>query len=185
MPSFAIILPVADLVAIAVLVLGLYFPRHRRRDLMLAYLALNVGVLATAKALAATSVNMGLGIGLFGILAMIRLRSEELDQHEIAYYFSALAMGLIGGLGQAMGWTAVGMIAGIIVVIAVADSPQLVGGYRKQLVIVDQALADEEQLRAKLEGLFGVPMSSIQVRKIDYVQDLTWVDVRYVLRGRA
>ena len=41
-----------DLVAISVLAFGVYFPRHRRRDLVVAYLGVNVGVLAVATALA-------------------------------------------------------------------------------------------------------------------------------------
>src|SRR3954465_15490303 len=89
----------ADIVAICLLVLGVYFPRHRRRDLVIAYLGINVGVLAVSGALASSSVGAGLGLGLFGVLSIIRLRSTELDQPEVAYYFSALALGLLGGLG--------------------------------------------------------------------------------------
>jgi len=40
-----------DLVAVTLLVFGLYFPRHRRRDLVVAYLGVNVGVLAVAGSL--------------------------------------------------------------------------------------------------------------------------------------
>ena len=46
-----------------------------------------------------SAATVGLGLGLFGVLSIIRLRSDELGQHEIAYYFAALAIGLIGGLG--------------------------------------------------------------------------------------
>ena len=90
----------ADIVAICLLVFGIYFPRHRRRDLVIAYLGINVGVLAVSGALASSSVGAGLGLGLFGVLSIIRLRSTELDQPEVAYYFSALALGLLGGWGR-------------------------------------------------------------------------------------
>ena len=93
-----------DLVAISIMVFGLYFPRHRRRDLVAAYLGVNVGVLAVANALASTSVSAGLGLGLFGVLSIIRLRSNELEQEEIAYYFAALALGLLGGLPVEPAW---------------------------------------------------------------------------------
>ena len=89
-----------DLAAISVLAFGVYFPRHRRRDLVVAYLGVNVGVLAVATALADSAVGAGLGLGLFGVLSIIRLRSTELTQHEVAYYFSALALGLLGGLAS-------------------------------------------------------------------------------------
>lgn len=41
---------------------------------------------------------MGLGLGLFGVLSIIRLRSSEISQHEVAYYFASLAIGLISGM---------------------------------------------------------------------------------------
>ena len=86
-----------DLVAVAILTFALYLPRHRRRDLVVAYIGVNVGVFAVATALGASTVGAGLGLGLFGVLSIIRLRSSELDQHEIAYYFAALAVGLLCG----------------------------------------------------------------------------------------
>ena len=65
-----------DLVAILVLVFGLYVPRHNRRDLVVAFLGVNVGVLAVSAALLDSAVTAGLGLGLFGVLSIIRLRSD-------------------------------------------------------------------------------------------------------------
>ena len=86
----------ADLAAISLLVFALYFPRHRRKDLVAAFLGVNVGVLAVSHALGSSDIGAGLGLGLFGVLSIIRLRSTELDHEEIAYYFAALALGLLG-----------------------------------------------------------------------------------------
>jgi Domain of unknown function (DUF4956) len=70
----------AEVVAVTVLVLGLYFPRHRRRDLMVAFFGVNIGVLAVADALRSSNAGTGLGLGfaLFGVLSIIQLRSTEL-----------------------------------------------------------------------------------------------------------
>ena len=57
-----------DAVAGAVLVFGLYFPRHRRRDMVVAYLGINVGVLGVTQALSSAQISAGLGLGLFGVL---------------------------------------------------------------------------------------------------------------------
>ena len=94
-----LILIAADLAAISILTFALYLRRHRRRDLVVSYLGMNVGVMAVAAALSGSAAGVGLGLGLFGVLSIIRLRSTELAQHEVAYYFSALALGLIAGLG--------------------------------------------------------------------------------------
>jgi len=74
----------ANVIAITVLTLGLYFPRHRRRDLVVAYLGVNLGIMAVSTVLLNTAVGAGLGLGLFGVLSIIRLRSDELAQHVVA-----------------------------------------------------------------------------------------------------
>src|SRR4051794_27673209 len=104
MPSLAIF--AFDLVAIVVLAYGLYFRRHRRPDMPLAFVALNVGVMSLAALLSTVSVGTGLGLGLFGVLSLIRLRSSEIAQEEVAYYFVALALGLIAGFRPHPQWVA-------------------------------------------------------------------------------
>ena len=104
----------ADVVAATILSIVIYRPRHRRRDLVVAFLGINVGVLAVAALLAGSSVTAGLGLGLFGVLSIIRLRSDELAQHEIAYYFAVLALGLVGGLASTTAHAAVGSVPIVI-----------------------------------------------------------------------
>ena len=168
-----------DLTAIAVLVFGLYFPRHHRRDLVAAYLGVNIGVLAVSEVLASSTVSFGLGMGLFGVLSIIRLRSYEIDQHEIAYYFSALAIGLLSGLATTPTLLIVGLIALVVGGMAIGDHPRLLTGYHQQLVIVDRAIADEAQLHAHLEQLLGGRILRTTVKRLDIVNDSTQVDVRF------
>ncbi|RXR25254.1 DUF4956 domain-containing protein [Oerskovia turbata] len=176
-PQLALYL--VDLVAVLVLTFGLYFPRHRRRDLVVAYLGVNVGVLAVAATLASSTVGAGLGLGLFGVLSIIRLRSTELSQHEVAYYFAALALGLLGGLGTTAGWLGVAGSALILVVMAVADHPRLLRRHRSQVVLLDRAFPDEAGLVAYLEQLLGAHVHSASVQRLDLVNDTTLVDVRF------
>jgi len=169
----------ADLVAILVLTFAVYLPRHRRRDLVVAFLAVNVGVLAVSAALAQSTIAAGLGLGLFGVLSIIRLRSTELAQHEVAYYFAALALGLIGGLGTTSIGLGVGLMVAIVAVVAFADSPRLLDRLRQQIVVVDRAIADETALVAHLERLLGGRVHTATVQRLDLVNDTTTVDVRY------
>jgi hypothetical protein len=174
-----------DLIAISVLVLGVYFPRHRRRDLVVAYLGVNVGVLAVAGALGQSSVGAGLGLGLFGVLSIIRLRSTELTQHEVAYYFSALALGLLGGLPGSSTALTVGLMVLVVLVLAIGDSPHLFARYRQQVMVLDRAITDEVALVAHLEQLLGARVHRVAVQRVDLVNDTTAVEVRYELPARA
>ncbi len=93
----------ADLIAISILVFAIYYRRHFRRDLVLAYVALNVGIMVVTALLLDSGAGIGLGMGLFGILSIIRLRSDAITQEEVAYYFVALAMGLVNEVLSTMG----------------------------------------------------------------------------------
>ena len=180
----SLVLPVADLLAIAVLTLAVYFPRHRRRDLVVAFVAVNVGVLGVAAALSSTTVTIGLGMGLFGVLSIIRLRSSELGQAEIAYYFVSLALGLVAGLSVEIAPALILSVL-LVAVVAVADSPRLLARHHQQIVVLDRALPDLTELRAHLESLLGAQVHRVNVLRLDLVDDSTQVDVRYSVRRVA
>ncbi len=176
-----------DIAVVGLLVFGLYFPRHRRRDLVVAYLGVNVGVLAVASALnhSKTGAGLGLGMALFGVLSIIRLRSSELDQHEVAYYFSALALGLLGALDSGMIWRNAALMALILLVIFVGDHPRLFRGYKHQMMVLDTAITDQLALVAYLERALGAHVHAATVQRVDLVQDTTIVDVRYTPAARS
>lgn len=168
-----------DLVAIAILTFGLYLPRHRRRDLVVAYLGVNLGVLAVAEAFTSTEVTAGLGLGLFGVLSIIRLRSTELDQHEIAYYFVALALGVLGGVPISPAWLAPALMASLLGALFVGDHGRLLPRYRAQRMNLDRAFTDEGALVEHLEQLLAAKVLRVAVRRVDLVNDTTDVDVRF------
>jgi uncharacterized protein DUF4956 len=170
-----------DVAAILALTFGLYFPRHRRRDMVVAYLVVNVGLVAVTAALSATAVSLALGFGLFAVLSIIRLRSAELDQPEIAYYFAALTLGLLGGLVMTPDWLGPALMIGVLAALFVGDHPRLFARYRVQTVTLDAAHTDEEELIRRLETLLAARVHRIKVRRVDLVEATTTVEVRYSL----
>lgn len=179
MTALSPLLIAIDIAAALILTLGLYYRRHRRRDLVVAFLGVNIGVLAVATVLSTAEVALGLGLGLFGVLSIIRLRSSEISQREVAYYFSALAMGLIGGLAQTDITVPTLLIGLILAVMWVADHPSILSRSRHQLVRLDRAIADEAELRDELGRRLGGTVTSAAVQDLDFVNDTTLVDVRY------
>jgi len=168
-----------DLTAIFILAFGLYFPRYRRKDMVVAILGLNVGVLAVATALASAEVGAGLGLGLFGVLSIIRLRSSELEQEEVAYYFAALALGLLGGISVTPAWTTPVMMTAIVGTLLIGDHPRLFARCRHQQVVLDRAFTNEKVLMAHLAELLSADTQKIRVKKVDLINDSTSVDVRF------
>jgi hypothetical protein len=174
-----LIMIAVDLVAIAVLTFGIYFPRHHRRDLVVAFLAVNVGVLAVSLMLGSATIGAGLGLGLFGVLSIIRLRSSEISQREVGYYFAALALGLLAGLSAVPNPLGTGLMALVVAVLFVADHPVLFSRYRQQTMVIDVAHRDESALSGHLEALLSAEILDVSVQRVDLVNDTTVVDVRY------
>jgi len=166
-----------DLIAISILAFGLYFPRHHRKDLVVAFFGVNIGVLAVAEAFTLTAVTAGLGLGLFGVLSIIRLRSTELDQQEVAYYF------VLGGVPVTPEWLSPALMAALLLALAVADHPAVLAGYRTQNITLDRAYTDEDDLRLRLEEMLNANVRRITIRRTDLVEDTTVVEVRYRLRS--
>ncbi len=175
----------ADLVSIAVLTFGVYYRRHRGRDMLLPLIGMNIGVLAVSAVLTGVAVGVGVGLGLFGVLAIIRLRSSEISHQEVAYYFAALALGLICGLQPTPLWLAPVLCAMIVAVFAAVDHPRLHANHRSQEITVDAVYPTETALQERLEDLLDARVDQMTVLRTDLVRDMTVVNVRYrVLVGR-
>ncbi|MDO5645213.1 MAG: DUF4956 domain-containing protein [Dermabacter sp.] len=167
----------------ATLAFGIYFPRHRRKDLVVAFMGINIGVMAVAALLASSTVTAGLGLGLFGVLSIIRLRSDELGQNEIAYYFAFLALGLIAGLSiQPYALTLAFMVL-VVATMAIIDHPAMLGKNARTVMVVDRAFLDQNELSAHLADVLDADITGVTIQRIDQVADTTWVDVRYRPRG--
>lgn len=174
-----LLLIVADLVAVTLLAYGSYFRRHGRKELLLAYVGLNVGVLAVTSVLTNAAVGLGLGLGLFGVLSIVRLRSSEISHEEVAYYFAALALGLLFGLQPSPTWLAPALAALVVGVVAVVDHLPWHARARRQLVTLDRVITDEAALRGHLAQLLHGRIRLATVVSTDLVRESMVVDVRY------
>ncbi len=113
---------------------------------MLAYIALNAGIFGVTTLLSSSGTGLGLGLGLFGILSIIRLRSDSITQDEVAYYFIALALGLVNGLRPDPLWVAPTLSALLVLVMYAAGHPRFARSTYRQVVTLDVAYPQVEPL---------------------------------------
>ena len=168
-----------DVAAIFVMAYALYFRRHRRADLLLGYVTLNVGLFVAMSVLITVRVDIALGFGLFAILSIIRLRSSTVTQQEVAYYFVALVLGLVNGMNLPDRPLVVLVNVLLLVTMFVVDSKPLRERTRRVEITLDVVHADDAALVADLERRLGGRVMYHQVDEVDYVRDITVVDVRY------
>jgi Domain of unknown function (DUF4956) len=173
-----------DAAAIFLLAYALYFRRHRRADLLLGYVALNIGLFVAMSLLSTVPLDISLGFGLFAILSIIRLRSTSVTQQEVAYYFVALVMGLVNGLGLEDRRLVVAINIVLLVTMLVVDGRPLRERMRRLDVTLDVVHADDAALVADLERRLGGEVMHHQVNEVDYVRETMIVDVRYRVPNR-
>jgi hypothetical protein len=177
-----------DLLAIGLLAYGIYFRRHHRRDLLLAYVCFNVGLFSVVTVLMLADATLGtslaLGLGLFGALSLIRLRSAELRYHEIAYFFSSLALAIVNAVDiDDLKFTAL-MSSVILSAMFVMDRFEPERPIRRLALVLDEIYPDESGLRAELERRLGAKVVGVELTEIDYVRDVTRLEAEYV-RSRS
>jgi hypothetical protein len=167
-----------DVSAVSALVFGLFHPRHRRMDLVVVYALFNVGVFLAMSVIVAGELSMGVGFGLFAVLSIVRLRSEPFSNRELAYFFVALVIGLVCALD--VGHPAyAGVLAGIALLAAWAiDHPRISRPSRRLEVTLDRPFGDDETLREHLRERLRAPVLDVTVLEIDYVREMTRVEVR-------
>jgi hypothetical protein len=177
-----------NLAAVTVLAYGIYFRRHGRRDLLLGYVAFNLSLFTVAAALGSSSpLNVGVGFGLFAVLSIVRLRSDEATQGEIGYTMVSLVLGLLTGLpGLAFEVKALFALV-LVAAMYVVDHPALVPPDRHQRyrVELDLVITDPTALRAELERRLGGEVGHVIVQELDYVRETMRVDVRLRVADRA
>jgi Domain of unknown function (DUF4956) len=168
-----------DAAAIAALAFGIFLPRHRRTDLVVVFTLFNVGLFLAIVVITRAELTLGIGLGLFAVLAMIRLRSETFDNRELAYFFIALVLALVaaidlGSLPLAGVLSAVALLAAWTV-----DHPRLSPQTRRLDVTLDSVVSDQVALRRRLEERLAAPVTEVRVLEIDDVRETTRVAVRY------
>ena len=107
----------------------------------------------------------------------MRLRSGALSQIEVGYYFLALTLGLVNGLGVAAGGPARLPVAVALDVVLLGAMAALDRRYRgalvRRTVVLDVVHRDEAALRADLAARLGAEIVGCEIVAVDYVQDTT------------
>lgn len=172
-----------DIAAMLLLVFGMYYARYRDKELVTAAALFNVFVFAVLAVLSKIQFSLGAGFGLFAILALFTLRSEQITKIEITYFFGSVAIAVICSVhGTTIPFVAA--VAGLVLLGAyIIDHPLIlrsVDGIKITLDRIDaHALSDPLTMRADLTKRLGVKVMSYQIISLDYVNDMARINVYY------
>lgn len=182
----------ADLIAVLLVAFAIYFRRHSRRDLLMAYTTLNIGLFLVMTVISLQETAIGVGFGLFAILSIVRIRSEEFSNTELAYAFVVLAIALINAFGVATKAPTLAdnlfvlLLNSIaVLVVYIMDHPRLLQRVGRQQITLDTIHPNDQSLRADLERRLNVRVLDYAIAHVDYVREITVLNVRYAANKAA
>lgn len=172
---------VFNVVAMMILVFGLYYRRYRDKELVTAASLFNIFAFGVLTVLSSVEFSLAAGFGLFAILALFTLRSEQISKVEITYFFGSIAIAVICSI-QGTELTFVGVVVSLVLLGAWAlDHPRILQSADGVKITLDKidphALSDPEAMRRDLSGRLGVEVMSYQITALDYINDMARINV--------
>lgn len=172
-----------DIAAVLLLIFGMYYRRHHDKELVTAASLFNTFVFAVLTILSSVEFSVAAGFGLFAILALFTLRSEQITKIEITYFFGSVAIAVICSIhGTTLPLVAV-TVAVVLLGAYLLDHPRILRSADGVKITLDQidahALSDPKTMRRDLSQRLGVDVLYYQILSFDYVNDMARINVFY------
>lgn len=176
-----------DVVAVCVLLFGMYYPNNNRnREYLFTMFMFNVVIFHIGFLLKSVELSLGAAFGLFAVFGLLRYRTEDIPMKDMTYLFISIALGLIVAVTQG-DWEPAVVCCVILLPTFLLDSSWI---FRKQLhkdVRYEQVEMvkpeNHEKLKEELRKRTGLDIHFIRVLDIDFVRDTATVRVFYYERS--
>lgn len=162
----------------------LYFPKSRRREYYFTFMLIGISVFMLINLLGGTHIRIEFALGLFAIFGIIRYRTESMPVREMTYLFMIIAMSVINGLAQSLGWAALAVVNLLFVVTTlVFENIRVRGSLAVKTVQYDRIELIKPQRRgqllADLRERTGLDIVKVEVGGIDFLRDMSVVKIYY------
>lgn len=172
-----------DVAAMTILLFVIYYRRYRDKELATTASMFNIFAFCVLTILSSVEFSVAAGFGLFAILALFNLRSEQISKIEITYFFGSISIAVICSV-QGTTLPFVGLVAGLVITGAyVLDHPRILKSASGVKITLDRidahALSDPALMRADLSARLGVDVMSYHIDTLDYINDMARVSVYF------
>jgi hypothetical protein len=179
--ALAMIRFVINVAANMTLLIGLYYRRYRDKELVTTALMFNIFAFGALTVLSQVQFSVQAGFGLFAMLALFSLRSEQISKIEITYFFGALVIAVITSVAGTTIPFVLLIVALVLAGAFVFDHPRFLRSADGVKITLDKidghALSNPVQMRADLSSRLGVDVVSYQITGLDYINDMARVSV--------
>ena len=174
-----------NLVAIMIVVRGLYYPKCKRGEFFFTYILIAICTFMLIYVLGDVKLKAGIALGLFAIFSIIRYRTEQVAIREMTYLFIIIAMSAINGLTVSELSTGEVLIINALFIasIWICESKLLISHYSYKVIKYDNVSLitpdKRDELIADLEKRTGLKIKKVEVGAIDFLKDAAIVKMYY------
>lgn len=170
-----------------ILVHFLYYKKSKRMDYYVTFMLFSATMFLLLCMLDNVKLQIGFALGLFAIFGMIRYRTETVPIREMTYLFVLIGLSVINGLAMSVSWSDLFLVN--ILLLGVAVFFENWGGlaHRSQKIVLYEKIENivperQAELKADLEKRLGRPIESVEIGHVDFLRDVAYIKVYYMLR---
>lgn len=172
-----------DLAACFVLVFLLYYLRYRDKETTIAMALFNIFAFAVLSILSTVEFGIAAGFGLFAVLALFNLRSEQINKTDIAYFFGSISLAVITSIPDTHQGYQFAILIIVLLAVYIVDHPRILRTVSQVKLTLDtiptHILSDPQALNQELSQTLGVTVLSSRVTKVDFVTEIANVEVHF------
>ena len=174
-----------NLVAILIVVRGLYYPKCKRGEFFFTYILIAISTFMLIYVLGDVKLKAGIALGLFAIFSIIRYRTEQVAIREMTYLFIIIALSAINGLTVSELSLGEVIIINLLFILSIwiCESKVLISHYSYKVIKYDNVNLitpdKREELIADLEKRTGLKIEKVEVGSIDFLKDAAIVKMYY------
>jgi len=131
--------------------------------------------------------QIGMGLGLFAIFGILRYRTEQVSIREMTYLFTIIGISVINGLAMTLSYSTLIATNLLFLFVTLVESRLVVKHISSKIVLyekIDLIKPEKiEELKADLENRTGLTILKIEVGHIDFLRDVAFLKVNYLLEG--
>lgn len=174
-----------NLIAIMIVVRGLYYPKCKRGEFFFTYILIAISTFMLIYVLGDVKLKAGIALGLFAIFSIIRYRTEQVAIREMTYLFIIIAISAINGLIVSELSYGEVIIINLLFIFSIwiCESKLLISHYSYKVIKYDNINLitpdKKEELIADLEKRTGLKIEKVEVGAIDFLKDAVIVKMYY------
>ncbi len=174
-----------NLIAIMIVVRGLYYPKCKRGEFFFTYVLIAISTFMLIYVLGDVKLKAGIALGLFAIFSIIRYRTEQVAIREMTYLFIIIAISAINGLTVSELSLGEVLIINLLFIssIWICESKLLISHYSYKVIKYDNVSLitpdKRQELIADLEKRTGLKIEKVEVGAIDFLKDAAIIKMYY------